>query len=75
MVNKAIIIGNLGADPETRHTSGGQQVASFSVATTERWKGQDGKTQEATEWHQCKHKMHNKKTIFALMFRATICSI
>ena len=52
MVNKAIIIGNLGADPETRYTSGGQQVASFSVATTERWKGQDGKTQEATEWHR-----------------------
>ena len=49
MINKAIIIGNLGADPELRYPQSGQQVASFSVATTERWKGQDGQMQEQTE--------------------------
>lgn len=42
MINKVILIGNLGADPELRYTQGGSQVASFNVATTERWKGQDG---------------------------------
>lgn len=51
MVNKAIIIGNLGADPEIRYTQSGAPVASFNVATTERWKGQDGQMQEQTEWH------------------------
>ena len=52
MVNKAIIIGNLGADPEIRYTQSGSQVATFNVATTERWKGQDGQAQEQTEWHR-----------------------
>ncbi len=52
MINKAILIGNLGADPEIRYTQSGTQVASFSVATTERWKGQDGQMQESTEWHR-----------------------
>jgi single-strand DNA-binding protein len=52
MVNKAILIGNLGADPEIRYTPSGTQVATFSIATTERWKGQDGQVQEATEWHR-----------------------
>lgn len=52
MVNKAIIIGNLGADPEIRYTQSGTQVASFTVATTERWRGQDGQMQESTEWHR-----------------------
>ena len=51
MINKAIIIGNLGADPELRYTNSGAPVASFRVATTERWKGQDGQVQEQTEWH------------------------
>ena len=49
-VNKAIIIGNVGRDPEVRHIPSGQQVASFSVATTERW-NKDGQQQEKTEWH------------------------
>lgn len=53
MINKAIIIGNLGADPELRYTQSGTAVASFRVATTERWKGQDGQMQEQTEWHSC----------------------
>ena len=53
MINKVILIGNLGADPELRYTQGGSPVASFRVATTERWKGQDGQMQESTEWHSC----------------------
>jgi single-strand DNA-binding protein len=52
MINKAILIGNLGADPEIRYTQNGTQVATFSIATTERWKGQDGQMQESTEWHK-----------------------
>lgn len=52
MVNKVILIGNLGADPEIRYTQSGTQVATFRVATTERWKGQDGQMQESTEWHR-----------------------
>jgi len=50
-VNKAIIIGNLGRDPELRYTPSGQAVASFSIATTSRWKNQSGENQESTEWH------------------------
>jgi single-strand DNA-binding protein len=53
MINKVILIGNLGADPELRYTQSGAPVASFRVATTERWKGQDGQMQEQTEWHSC----------------------
>ena len=53
MINKAIIVGNLGAAPELRYTQSGTAVASFRVATTERWKGQDGQMQEQTEWHSC----------------------
>ena len=50
-VNKAIIIGNLGADPELRYTASGTAVASFSVATTERFKNKSGENQERTDWH------------------------
>jgi len=50
-LNKVMIIGNLGRDPELRYTSGGTPVADFSVATTERWKNADGEQQEHTEWH------------------------
>lgn len=50
-VNKAIIIGNVGRDPEVRYTQGGDPVANFSVATTEKWKDHDGEPQERTEWH------------------------
>jgi len=52
MINKAILIGNLGADPEIRYTQSGTQVATFRIATTERWKGQNGQVQENTEWHK-----------------------
>ena len=51
MLNKAMIIGNLGRDPEVRTTPSGQPVANFSVATTRKWKDQDGNQQEKTEWH------------------------
>lgn len=51
-VNKVILIGNLGADPELRYTSGGQAVADLRLATTSSWTGKDGKRQEATEWHR-----------------------
>lgn len=52
MINKAILVGNLGADPEIRHTQSGTQVATFNVATTERFKGKDGQMQDTTEWHR-----------------------
>ena len=52
MINKVILIGNLGADPELRFTQNGIPVASFNMATTERRKGQDGQIQEQTEWHR-----------------------
>ena len=51
MINKVILIGNLGADPEIRYTQSGTPVVNFRVATTERWKTQDGQQQEQTEWH------------------------
>jgi single-strand DNA-binding protein len=51
VVNKAIIIGNLGRDPEVRFTPSGRAVAKFSVATTEKWTDQQGQKQEKTEWH------------------------
>lgn len=51
-LNKAQIIGRLGADPETRYTQGGSAVTSVRVATTEKWKDkQSGELKEATEWH------------------------
>jgi len=50
-VNKVILIGNLGKDPELRYTSSGVAVASFSVATNESWKDPEGNTQERTQWH------------------------
>jgi len=51
MVNRAILIGRLGRDPEMRFTQSGMAVANFSLATNERWVGQDGNRQERTEWH------------------------
>lgn len=53
MVNKVIIIGNLGRDPELRHTQGGSPVASLSVATTRKWRNkQTNEMVEETEWHR-----------------------
>ncbi|MBI5464294.1 MAG: single-stranded DNA-binding protein [Ignavibacteriales bacterium] len=50
-VNKVTLIGNLGKDPELRYTSAGVAVASFTLATNESWKDQDGAIQEKTQWH------------------------
>ena len=50
-VNKVILVGNLGKDPELRYTPAGAAVATFSLATTERFKGKDGQMQDKTEWH------------------------
>jgi len=63
VVNKAIIVGNLGRDPEVRFTPSGRAVAKFSVATTERWTDQQGQKQEKTEWH----------TVIAFDKLASIC--
>ncbi|MBK6847149.1 MAG: single-stranded DNA-binding protein [Proteobacteria bacterium] len=51
-INKVILIGNLGADPELRFTAGGQAVADLRLATSRRWRGKDGSTQEDTQWHR-----------------------
>jgi single-strand DNA-binding protein len=50
-VNKVILLGNVGKDPEIRATAGGMTVANFSIATTDRIKGQDGQFTDKTEWH------------------------
>jgi single-strand DNA-binding protein len=50
-VNKVILIGNLGKDPEVRYTANGKAVARFPVATSEMWMDADGNRQERTEWH------------------------
>jgi single-strand DNA-binding protein len=50
-VNKVILIGNLGKDPEVRHLEGGTTVANFPLATTETYKDKNGNRQEQTEWH------------------------
>lgn len=50
-VNKVILIGNLGKDPEVRFTSGGKAVCKFSIATSEKFTSADGQQQERTEWH------------------------
>jgi single-strand DNA-binding protein len=51
-VNKVILIGRLGADPEMRRTADGTPVATFRIATTESWKNKDGSKAEQTEWHR-----------------------
>ena len=51
-VNKVILIGNLGRDPETRYTTGGDAVTTLNIATSEQWKDKSGEKQERTEWHR-----------------------
>ncbi|MBI4403353.1 MAG: single-stranded DNA-binding protein [Deltaproteobacteria bacterium] len=51
-VNKVILIGRLGADPEVRYTSSGGAVANFNLATNESWNDKNGQKQERTEWHK-----------------------
>ena len=50
-VNKVILVGNLGADPEARSLNNGGEVVNMRVATSESWKNKDGERQERTEWH------------------------
>jgi single-strand DNA-binding protein len=50
-LNKVMLIGNLGADPELKYTQGGQAICKLRLATTERYKSKDGERQERTEWH------------------------
>lgn len=73
-VNKAIIVGNLGKDPEVRHTQNGTAVCNFSVATTEKYKDNQGQQQEQTEWHNivvwgnladiCSKYLHKGKQVY-----------
>ena len=51
MINKVILVGNLGRDPEIRSLPSGQPVASFSIATSRKWRDKEGNRQEETEWH------------------------
>lgn len=51
-VNKVILVGNLGRDPESRFLASGEAVCNFSIATSETWKDKAGEKQEATEWHR-----------------------
>ena len=51
-VNRVILIGNLGKDPEVRYTQGGEPIANFSLATSESWTDKSGQKQERTEWHR-----------------------
>ena len=51
-LNKVMLIGNLGRDPEVRYTASGQAVASFSLATTEKFKNKNGEWEDRTEWHR-----------------------
>jgi single-strand DNA-binding protein len=52
-VNKVILVGRLGKDPETRYMTNGEAVTNFSLATSETWKDKSGEKQEKTEWHNC----------------------
>lgn len=52
-LNRCEFIGNLGAAPDVRYTTSGVAVANFSITVTEKWKGQDGKQNEQTEWVRC----------------------
>ena len=73
-VNKVILVGNLGKDPELRYTSSGTAVATFSLATSERYKDRNGEQQEKTEWHNivawrnlaeiCGKYLHKGKQIY-----------
>ena len=51
-VNKVILVGNLGRDPELRYIPSGQAVANFTLATNDRWRDKEGNNQERTEWHR-----------------------
>ena len=52
-VNKVVLVGHLGGDPETRYTPSGAAVANFNLATNETWRDANGELQDKTEWHRC----------------------
>ncbi len=52
MINKAIILGNVGRDPEVRYMPSGEAICNLSIATTRKWKDKNGERQEETEWHR-----------------------
>lgn len=68
-VNKAILIGRLGKDPDLRYTPSGKAIATFSLATTERWTGQDGQRQESTTWHNIVAWGKQAETIKEYLFK------
>ena len=51
-MNKVILVGNLGKDPEVRHSNAGQKIVNLTLATTESWKDKSGQKQDKTEWHR-----------------------
>ncbi len=51
-INKVVLVGNLGRDPEIRHTNSGQKIAHISLATSDTWRDKNGERQEKTEWHR-----------------------
>lgn len=53
MVNKVILIGRIGKDPDVKTASGGTTIANFTLATSEKWKDKNGERKEKTEWHRC----------------------
>jgi single-strand DNA-binding protein len=73
-INKVILIGNLGGDPEIRYTPSGRPVANFNIATTENWTNKDGGKEERTEWHRivawgrlgeiCGEYLHKGKQVY-----------
>jgi len=73
-INKVILIGNLGADPEVRYTPSGRAVANFRIATTENWTNKEGGKEERTEWHRivawgrlgeiCGEYLHKGKQVY-----------
>ena len=52
-VNKVVLVGHLGGDPETRYTPSGAAVANFNMATNQTWRDANGELQDKTEWHRC----------------------
>ena len=73
-VNKVILVGNLGSDPEVRYSPSGTAIANFSLATTEQWTNKDGGKEEKTEWHRivafnrlgeiCGEYLHKGKQVY-----------
>lgn len=68
-VNKVILIGNVGADPELRFLPNGNAVLNFRMATTEKWTDRDGQRQEKTEWHRVQQWGKLAEQVHALIFK------